>query len=107
MKSMLARAARLCFPCRIERKLNEDIAFRVIAANQRPDHATIARFRVRHQGALAELFTGVLVLCRKAGLVSVGTLALDGTRIKADAADRQNRSYEQLRQRDPRGGRRG
>ena len=81
---------------RIERKLNEDIAFRVIAANQRPDHATIARFRVRHQDALAELFTEVLVLCRKAGLVSVGTLALDGTRIKADAADRQNRSYEQL-----------
>ena len=68
----------------------------MIAANQRPDHATIARFRVRHQDALAELFTAVLVLCRKAGLVSVGTLALDGTGIKADAADRQNRSYEQL-----------
>ena len=81
---------------RIERKLYEDIAFRVIAANQRPDHATIARFRVRHQDALAELFNEVLVLCRKAGLVSVGTLALDGTRIEADAADRQNRTYEQL-----------
>ena len=81
---------------RIERKLNEDIAFRVISANQRPDHTTIARFRVRHQDALAELFTEVLVLCRKAGLVSVGTLALDGTRIEADAADRQNRTYEQL-----------
>ena len=50
---------------RIERTLNEDIAFRVIAANQRPDHATIARFRVRHQDALAELFTEVLVLCAK------------------------------------------
>jgi transposase len=81
---------------RIERKLSEDIAFRVIAANQCPDHATIARFRARHQDELAELFTEVLILCRKAGLVSVGTLALDGTRIKADAADRQNRTYEQL-----------
>ena len=81
---------------RIERKLSEDVAFRVIAANQKPDHATIARFRARHQEALAELFSEILVLCAKAGLVSVGTIALDGTRIKADAADRQNRTYGQL-----------
>lgn len=81
---------------RIERKLTEDIAFRVIAANQRPDHATIARFRVRHQDALAGLFSEVLALCARAGLVSVGTVALDGTRVKADAADRKNRTYEQL-----------
>jgi transposase len=81
---------------RIERKLSEDVAFRVIAANQKPDHATIARFRARHEEALAELFSEVLVLCAKAGLVSVGTIALDGTRIRADAADRQNRTYSQL-----------
>ena len=81
---------------RIERRCSEDVAFRVIAANQVPDHATIARFRARHAEELAELFSEVLVLCRKAGLVSVGTLALDGTRIAADAADRQNRTYEQL-----------
>ena len=81
---------------KIERRLVEDIAFRVIAANQKPDHATIARFRSRHQDELAELFCEVLALCAKAGLVSVGTLALDGTRIAADAADRQNRTYEQL-----------
>ena len=81
---------------KIERRLVEDIAFRVIAANQKPDHATIARFRSRHQDELAELFSEVLALCAKAGLVSVGTLALDGTRIAADAADRQNRTYEQL-----------
>jgi transposase len=81
---------------KIERRLVEDVAFRVIAANQEPDQATIARFRVRHQDALAELFSEVLVLCRKAGLVSVATIALDGTRIKADAADRQNRTYERL-----------
>jgi len=81
---------------RIERRLAEDVAFRVIAANQRPDHATIARFRARHADELADLFSEVLALCAKAGLVSVGTLALDGTRIRADAADRQNRTYEQV-----------
>lgn len=80
----------------IERRCEEDVAFRVIAANRRPDHATIARFRARHAEALAELFSGVLALCAEAGLVSVGTLALDGTRIAADAADRQNRTYAQI-----------
>ena len=81
---------------KIEKRLTEDIAFRVIAANQAPDHSTIARFRARHENELAGLFGGVLVLCAKAGLVSVGTIALDGTRIRANAADRQNRTYEQL-----------
>ncbi|MDQ3729666.1 MAG: transposase [Actinomycetota bacterium] len=80
----------------IERKLSDDVAFRVIAANHRPDHATIARFRARHQEALSGLFSSVLALCAEAGLVSVGTLALDGTRVRADAADRQNRSYDQI-----------
>ncbi len=81
---------------KIERHCAEDIAFRVIAANQAPDHSTIARFRSRHENELAELFGEVLVLCAKAGLVSVGAIALDGTRIRANAADRQNRTYEQL-----------
>src|SRR6202051_101514 len=52
----------------IERACVEDIAFRVIAANQRPDHATIARFRVRHEDALAGLFGQVLALCAQAGM---------------------------------------
>lgn len=81
---------------KIERRLSEDVAFRVIASNQVPDHATIARFRVRHQDELAGLFGEVLALCAEAGLVSVATIALDGTRIAADAADRANRSYGQL-----------
>jgi Transposase DDE domain len=68
----------------------------VIAANQAPDHTTIARFRARHADDLAGLFSEVLTLCARAGLVSVGTIALDGTRIAADTADRQNRTYEQL-----------
>jgi transposase len=53
----------------IERRCREDIAFRVITANQTPDHATIARFRVRHEAAIAELFSEVLGLCARSGLV--------------------------------------
>jgi transposase len=80
----------------IERRCREDVAFRVISANQVPDHATIARFRVRHERAIAELFGGVLELCAQAGLVQVGVVVVDGTRMAASAADRQNRSYEQI-----------
>ncbi len=68
----------------------------MISANQAPDHATIARFRVRHEQALAGLFTDVLELCAKAGLVSVGLVALDGTKIEANAALTQTRSYESI-----------
>ena len=81
---------------RIERRCREDIAHRVICANRAPDHATIARFRARHQDALAELFSEVLGLCARAGLVQIGTIAFDGTRMAADAADRNNKTYRQL-----------
>src|ERR1700694_2512282 len=80
----------------IERRCSEDVAFRVIAANQAPDHATIARFRAAHQDALAELFGQVLRLCARAGLVKAGLVAVDGTRIEADASRAANRSAEQL-----------
>jgi transposase len=80
----------------VERRCLEDIAFRVITANQAPDHATVARFRVRHEDALAGLFGQVLALCARAGAVSVGVIAVDGTKVRANAADRQNRTYEQL-----------
>jgi transposase len=81
---------------RIERRLREDVAFRVIAANEAPDHATIARFRVRHEQRLAGLFTQVLGLCGEAGLVSVGVVALDGTKLHAAASGQANRGYEQI-----------
>jgi transposase len=80
----------------IERRCSEDIAFRVIAVNQLPDHATIARFRATHQDALAELFGQVLGLCAHAGLVKAGLVAVDGTRIEANASRAANRSAEQL-----------
>src|SRR5262249_48948402 len=73
------------------RRCQEDVAFRVIAANQAPDHATIARFRVRHAERLAGLFGDVLVLCARAGLVSVGTVGVDGTEPAANASLGANR----------------
>lgn len=80
----------------IERRCHEDVALRVISANQAPDHATIARFRARHEQALAGLFTDVLELCAKAGLVSVGLVALDGTKIAANASLAATKTYETI-----------
>src|SRR3954452_5337366 len=80
----------------IERKCVEDVAYRVIAAHQTPDHATIARFRVRHEESLAALFTEVLSLCAEAGLVEVGLIAIDGTKVHANASHHCNLDYEQL-----------
>jgi transposase len=80
----------------IERRCVEDVAYRVIAAQQTPDHATIARFRVRHEVALAGLFNEVLGLCREAGLVKVGVIAIDGTKVHANASHHCNVDYERL-----------
>jgi transposase len=80
----------------IERECVEDVAYRVIAANQRPDHTTIARFRQRHEAALADLFGQVLGLCAEAGLVKVGVVAIDGTKVYANASQHAARDYEQL-----------
>jgi transposase len=81
---------------RIERRLVEDVAYRVLAANQCPDHATLARFRRRHQDAIAALFAQVLALCVRAGLVDAGLVAIDGTKVAADASFFANRRREQL-----------
>jgi transposase len=82
----------------IERRCREDVAFRVITANQIPDHATIARFRVRHEQALADTFVQVLRLCAKAGLVSVGVVALDGSLLSGNASPQATRSYASIRE---------
>ena len=81
----------------IERRCVEDVAFRVIAANRAPDHATIARFLVRHQAALSDLFFEVLALCQRAGMVRVGTVAVDSTKLAANASVDQNRTFDGLR----------
>src|ERR671929_568669 len=76
----------------IERRCVEDVAFRVIAANRAPDHTTIARFRQRFAGPLAGLFVQGLAICQKAGMVSVGTVAVDGTKLAANAGISANRT---------------
>lgn len=77
---------------RIEQACQSDVAFRVITANVQPDHTTIARFRRRHVEALKDLFVQTLRLCAEAGLVRVGLVALDGTKIAAAASMDSNRS---------------
>jgi transposase len=86
-----ARSSRV-----IERACEEDIAFRVLAAQQRPDHATIARFVDRHQDAIAGLFGEVLSLRAKNGLASVGVIAVDGTKLPGNASRNANVDYEQI-----------
>ena len=82
----------------IERRCVEDVASRFIAANRAPDHVTINRFRSRHQDALSGLFGDVLGLCVAAGMVRVGTVAIDSTKLAADASMGQNRTLEGLRE---------
>jgi transposase len=80
----------------IERRCVEDVAFRVVAANLRPDHATIARFRADHELALAGLFGQVLAMCQRAGLVRAGVVAVDSTKVAANASGLENKTYEEL-----------
>lgn len=82
----------------IERACREDVAFRVICANDAPDHTTIARFRQRHEAAAEALFVQVLAMCDRAGLVSLGVVAVDGTKISANAAMGANRNVDRLRE---------
>jgi len=81
---------------RVERRLIDDVAYRVLAANQQPDHATLARFRARHQDAIAELFAQVLGLCIGEGLVAAGVVSIDGTKIEANASAWSNRTRRQI-----------
>jgi transposase len=80
----------------IQRRCTEDLAFRVLAGNQAPDHVTIARFRARHEQALAGFLVASLKLCAAAGMVRIGTVALDGTKLAANAADKANRTHDKL-----------
>jgi transposase len=82
---------------RIEAACLEDVCFRVICAGNAPDHVTIARFRAAFPGAAESLFREVLVLCARLGMGKLGTVALDGTRIAANASKAANRTEETLR----------
>jgi transposase len=85
---------------RIERATFEDVAFRYLSGDQHPDHDTISFFRERHLEALKGLFLQVLKLCEKAGLVKLGHVALDGTKVKANASKHKAMSYDHLCKRE-------
>jgi transposase len=87
---------------KIERKTHEDVAFRVIAGGEHPDHTRISEFRRVHLEALAELFVQVLRLCQKAGLVKLGVVALDGTKVKANASKHKAMSYDRMQKEEER-----
>jgi transposase len=80
----------------IERACVEDVAFKMLAMMETPDHATIARFVARHEAALAELFGQVLRLCDEAGLVRPGVVAIDGTRMAGNASRESTRDFEEI-----------
>jgi transposase len=80
----------------IERACREDVVYKLITAMRVPDHSTIAEFRRWHERAIAALFNSVLELCEEAGLVEVGIISIDGTKIRANASRGANRTYEKL-----------
>ena len=82
----------------LERRCQEDLAFRVLAANQTPDHVTIARFRARHEQALAGFLLQSLKLCAAAGMVRLGTVALDGTKLAGNASEKANRTHDKIKE---------
>ena len=81
---------------KIEAATYNQIPFRVLTADQHPDHDTIATFRQRHLPALVGLFVDVLRLCQQAGLVQLGHVCLDGTKVKANASKHKAMSYERM-----------
>ena len=89
---------------RIERACYEDLAFRVLTGNQQPDHSRISEFRRRNLDALSDLYrysevcgyVQILRLCQKAGMVSLGHVALDGTKVQGNASKCKAMSHERM-----------
>lgn len=81
---------------KIEKATYEDVGFRVLACNQHPDHDSIAEFRKRHLQELAGLFVQVLKLCERAGLVKLGHVAIDGSKLRANASKHKAMGYERM-----------
>ena len=85
---------------RIAQRLHEDIAFRVLAANNTPDFCTISDFRKDHLAALSGLFLQVLALCQRAGLVKLGHVALDGAKVRANPSKHKAMSYRRMKEKE-------
>jgi transposase len=86
----------VCSSRALERSTHRDVAVRMLCSGQHPDFRSIARFRLRHLEALSELFVQALRLCAEAGLVKLGRLALDGTKLRASASRHKAMSYERM-----------
>ena len=87
---------------KIQTRTYEDVGFRYLSGDQHPDHATIAEFRKRHLDALSGLFTQALLLCSEAGLVKLGHVSIDGTKIKANASKHKAMSYKHMNETEAR-----
>ena len=87
---------------KIQNRTYDDLAFRYLSGDQHPDHATIAEFRKRHLQALSSLFTQALLLCSKAGLIKLGHVSIDGTKIKANASKHKAMSYKRMNETEAR-----
>src|SRR5665213_1946808 len=87
---------------KIEKRTYEDVAFRFLSGDQHPDHSTLGEFRKRHLDALAGLFKQALLLCAEAGLVKLGHVAIDGTKIKANASKHKAMSYKRMNETEAR-----
>ena len=85
---------------RIAAKLRDSVAFRVLAAGNEPDFRTINDFRKRHGMALKRMFDQVLQVCREAGLVKLGRIVIDGTKIKANASKHKAMSYSRMKEKE-------
>jgi transposase len=86
----------VCSSRKLEQATRRDVAVRMLCAGQQPDYRSIARFRARHLEALSGLFVQALRLCAKAGLVKLGSLALDGTKLRANASRLKAMSYQRM-----------
>lgn len=87
---------------RIEQATHDDVGFRYLAADQHPDHDTIAQFRQQHLDPLSKLFVDVLRLCQRAGLIKLGRVAIDGTKLKANASKHHSMRYQRLSEEEQR-----
>jgi transposase len=87
---------------KLARACQEDVAFRVVCAGNQPDFRTISDFRKRHLGALSDLFLQVLRLCQKAGMVKLGHVAIDGTKVRANASKHKAMSYARMQEEEKR-----
>src|SRR5680860_1345591 len=97
MRDWLEEGHLAWFVIDVVARIHTDAAYRVICGHATPDHATIARFTVDHETAIERVFVDVLRLCREAGLATVATIAIDGTKMAADAALDANRSATTIR----------